>query len=146
LVANLLSFGSNIKDMETTKQSPKVHIDDLHFEHTAWVKELAFYKEELQFFRARLEEVAMRYTSAEVLKGIEHFQNQFYIQSNHLDTLLHDINAHESNIAEYAEEHPIAVDHVLFTDHKPLRECVEIHRDLWSSMKKEYQSYLAKWL
>mgnify|MGYP003984482797 CR=1 FL=1 len=132
--------------MDNTKQSPKVHIDDLHFEHMLWVKELKFFKDELDFFRGRLEEVAKRYTTAEVLKGIEHFQNQFYIQGNNVDTLMHDINLHESKIAQFAESHPIAIDHVLFTDHSPLRDRVETNRDILHDLKKEYQRYLAKWL
>lgn len=132
--------------METKQHKAKVHIDDLHFEHMLWVKELKFYKEELDFFRGRLDEVAKRYTSDEVLKGIERFQNQFYIQGNNLDTLLHDINLHESKIAEFAESHPVAIDHVLFTDHTPLRERIEVNRDILNELKKDYQRYLAKWL
>lgn len=132
--------------MKTTSMAGRVHIDDLHFEHNRWKSELEFFKDEFQFFRARLEEIAARYTSMEVMKELEHFQNQFYIQGNAIDELIHDVNSHEHKIAEYAKEHPIAIDHVLFEDHKPLRDRIERNRELVHELKLEYNRYLAKWM
>tara|TARA_B110000046_G_C12928455_1_gene370375 strand:+ start:318 stop:491 length:174 start_codon:yes stop_codon:yes gene_type:complete len=57
--------------MITSKTSSKLHIADLHFKHTQWNRELKFLKDELKFFVARLEEVAVKYTSMEVLKELE---------------------------------------------------------------------------
>ena len=134
------------KQMNTTTKNERVHIDDLHFEHEQWKRELSFYKNEYKFFEARLEEIASRYTSMEVMKDLEHFQNQIYIHKNAIDELLHNINAHESELSRYAAEHPVAVDHVLFEDHKPLRESVDRNREIVADFKKEYQRYLAKWM
>jgi predicted nucleic acid-binding Zn-ribbon protein len=131
------------KEME---QGPKAHIDDLHFEHEQWKRELNFLKDEYKFFTNRLEEIATRYTKAEVMKELEHFQNQLYIQKNAIDQLLHDINQKEHELASYAEAFPVAVDHVLFDDHKPLREQVNINRDIVTQFKSEYQRFLAKWM
>jgi hypothetical protein len=38
-------------------KSNKVHIDDLHFDHKVWKRELNFYKDELMVFQNRLDEV-----------------------------------------------------------------------------------------
>lgn len=65
--------------MTTNKTNSNLHIEDLHFEHAQWIRELKFLKDELKFFVARLEEVAVRYTSMEVLKELEQFQNKIYI-------------------------------------------------------------------
>ncbi len=127
-------------------RSPRMHIDDLHFEHEQWKRELNFFKEEYKFFTNRLEEIASRYTKAEVMKELEHFQNQLYIQNNAIDQLLHDIKANEHELATYAESHPVAVDRVLFEDHEPLREQVSINRDIVTQFKSEYQRFLAKWM
>jgi len=132
--------------MTTANKQGKAHIDDLHFEHQQWLRELRFYKEELDFFRARLEEIVVRYTSKEVMMDLEHFQNQFYIDGNVIDTLIHDINEHEHVLANYAEKHPVAIDHVLFDDHGPLRDRIERNRELMNEMKKEYLRFLAKWM
>lgn len=132
--------------METTAKQQRVHIDDLHFEHQRWISELKFFKDELKFYKNRLEEIAQRYTTTEVLKGLEHFQNQFYIQGNNLDELIHDLEQHEHELSKFAEANPIAVDHVLFEDHVPMRERVDTNRDIINDLKKEYQRYLAKWM
>jgi predicted RNase H-like nuclease (RuvC/YqgF family) len=124
----------------------KVHIDDLHFEHQAWERELTFFKNELSFFTDRLEEVAARYTSMDVMKDLEKFQNHLMIQGNAIDTLLHDVNEHEHFLAKFSEENPVAVDRVLFDDHGPLRERMETNREIINEFKKDYQRFLAKWM
>ena len=145
-----LTFSPTLCDktnvMTTTTSNQRQHIDDLHFEHAQWLRELRFYKDELKFFTTRLEEVASRYTSMEVLKELEQFQNQLLIESNVLDELIHDTNEHEHYLASYAIENPVAIDHVAFEDHAPLRERVERNRELQNQFKKSYLRFLSKWL
>ena len=124
----------------------RVHIDDLHFEHTRWISELKFYLDELPIFRSRLEEIAKRYTSAEVLAELDQFQNRIYLERNAIDELLHDINLHEKEIAKYAKEHPVAIDHVLFNDHTPLRDRIQTNRKMMDELKREFNRYTAKWM
>jgi len=78
------------------------------------------------------------------MKELEHFQNHIYLQKNAIDELKHKINLQEHELASFAEEHPVAVDRVLFDDHGPLREQVEINRDIVYQFKKDYQRFLAK--
>lgn len=132
--------------MTTTDKMGRVHIDDLHFEHERWRKELDFYKDELPVFQRRLEEVASRYTDQAVLAELDHFVNQFTIQKIAFDELAHDIHAHEATLAKYAKEKPVAVDHVLFEDHEPLRDRMETARKIFADLKIEFNRYLAKWM
>lgn len=132
--------------MPITEKTAKVHLDDLHFEHTLWVNELKFMREELAFFKRRLEEIAARYTDSDVLKELEHFQNQFFIQEQAVHDLIHDIKHHEKAMSQYANEHPVALDHVLFNDHTPIRSRMETTREIMNDLKREYQAYLRKWM
>ena len=132
--------------MTTASTKPTLHIDDLHFEHAHWMRELRFYKDELKFFTDRLEEVASRYTSMVVLKELEQFQNNLLIESNILDELIHDINEHEHYLASFAIENPVAINHVVFEDHAPLRDRIERNRELQNEFKKNYMRFLSKWL
>lgn len=136
----------NKQSMSGSEKIEKVHIDDLHFEHKRWLSELKFYKDELPIFQNRLEEIASRYTNKDVLKEMDHYQNQLYIQGNAMDELIHEINAHEKHLAQYAEEHPIAIDHVLFNDHAPFRDRVETNGKIMGELRKDFQAYLAKWM
>lgn len=137
-----------MKSQTLTKeeQNTRVHIDDLHFEHQQWAREMRFFKDEWAFFKDRLEEIASRYTSMTVMQDLEKFQNQLYIQGNAMDELLHDVNEHEHFLAKYAKENPVAVDRVLFEDHAPLRERIERNRELVHAFKKDYQRFLSKWM
>lgn len=61
-----------------------------------------------------------------------------------MDTLLHDINAHESSLAKYAESRPVAIDHVHFDDHSGLRDRMDRQRDIFGELKKEFFDFLRK--
>ena len=137
-----------MKSQTLTKEEQKsrMHIDDLHFEHQQWVREMRFFEDEWIFFKDRLEEIASRYTSLKVMQELEKFQNQLYIQGNAMDELIHEVNEHEHFLAKYAEENPVAIDRVLFEDHAPLRERVKRNRELVHEFKKDYQRFLSKWL
>lgn len=122
----------------------KVYISDLHFEHIAWNSELSFQKDELKIFENRLEEVASRWTKKEVLIQVEHFQNNFIRHNEVIDTLKHNINSHEKELADFAEDHPVAVDHAHFKDHTSLRDEVETQRKLYEALKTDFLRFLTQ--
>jgi hypothetical protein len=119
-----------------------IYINDLHFEHKLWIRQLEFERDELKIFGGRLEEVVSRWTDKEVLRKAEHFQNMFIRHHEVLDTLIHDINAHEQTIIEQAKDHPVAIDHVHFKDHPELRDKVETQNKLYTELKTEFLNYL----
>jgi len=121
-----------------------IYLSDLHFEHQTWKKELAFQKDELVFFKKRLEEVVPRYTDKTVLAKAEQFQNQMIRHGEVVDTLVHDINAHEHELSDFAQEHPIALDHVHFDDHTSLRSKMESQRTIYADFKQQYFRYLTE--
>jgi hypothetical protein len=68
----------------------KAKIYDQHAENTEWTSKLNFYKDDIKIMTGRLEEVASKNSSKEVLAQVEHFQNQLIIQRNNID-LFHEI-------------------------------------------------------
>lgn len=131
--------------MKETKEKPK-HIDSLHFEHEVWKKRMEFYKIELQFFTERLEEIVSRYTDKEVLKGIEHFQNQFILQRDLIDRFTHDIKMHEEELVKEVNSNPVAVDHRLLEDHPEERDRYNTFIKLYDELKSEFLDFLRKWM
>ena len=125
-------------------QNKNVYLSDLHFEHTTWKRELLFEKEELDFLKRRLEEVVPKYTAQDVLSKAEQLQNKLIVHHEVLDILIHDINAHEHGLSTFAEAHPIAIDHVHFTDHVGLRERVESQRVIYTAFKKDFFRFLTE--
>ncbi len=121
-----------------------IYLADLHFEHKQWSKELLFWGDEIKTYQNRLEEVVSRWTDKDILAQLEHFQNQFILHQEVMDILLHDINAHESELAKFAEAHQVAIDHVHFEDHSGFRTRMDRQRELYNDMKKEFFSFLRK--
>ena len=123
-----------------------IYLSDLHFEHQTWKSELTFQKDELETFNSRLEEVVPRYTETTVLAHSEQFQNQIIRHNEVLDELIHDINAHEHTLSEYAKDHPVAIDHVHFDDHGGLREKIETQKEIYAAFKKKFFRFLTKYM
>ena len=121
-----------------------IHISDLHFEHVLWNSDLSFQRDELKIFQNRLEEVAPRYTNEDILKKVDHFQNNFTRHLEVLDILQHDIKMHETELSTFAKEHPVAVDHVHFSDHGGLRDRIETQQEIYSTLKKEFTRFLTE--
>jgi len=130
--------------MTTTKRGKT--IDDLHFEHQLWKAEAKFYEDELKIYQKRLEEIVSKYTREEVLKQIEHFQNQFQIENQQLNRLSHDVNVHEKRLANFAKDNPETSDLRLLPDHKIMHDKLETFRKIYVELKKEFSNFLIAWL
>ena len=132
--------------MSNNTETKHVYLKDLHFEHKVWLNELKFYKEEVAIFEHRLDELVVRYTKMEVLAKLEQFQNQFIREKEVIDELRHSIKQHENGLAQFAEEHPIAIDHHYFNDHTGLRDEFVRFRELFAELKHEFLKYLAEYM
>jgi hypothetical protein len=118
------------------------HIDDLHFEHQLWLSELNLFADELNIYVNRLTEISAKNTGEEIRKKIEHFQNQFILQKQQLDILNHDIKLHEQLLSSFAKEHPIAIDHHLFSGHTETAGKVATYRSIYNSLKQAFGKFL----
>lgn len=132
--------------MANTTAKDFAYLSDLHYEHRLWRNELNFYKEELNILQERLGEIVSKNTHNEVEAGVESFQNRFDLQRDHISDIKHRIKKHEQFLAGFAKDHPIAVDHVHFTDHAAIREDFEHFRELYREMKEQFNHFAVKWL
>lgn len=123
-----------------------IFLKDLHYEHNLWRNELRFYKEELGILDNRLKEILSKNTGDEAEANAESYQNRFDIQRERISDLKHRIKGHEQHLVDYAENHPIAIDHVHFTDHAALREEMEQFRKLYAELKESFNRFAVKWM
>ena len=122
----------------------RITLSDLHFEHTLWNNELDFYKDELSFLEARLNELSAKYSQQEVSKQIEHFQNQFMLQRENIHNLQHKIEAHEKNLVLFAQNNPTAIENHSFQSHRPFREQMDKQRTIYHDLKKEFFAFMER--
>jgi uncharacterized membrane protein YgaE (UPF0421/DUF939 family) len=124
----------------------KAFIYDQHLENQDWLKRLDFYKEDLSILRERLDEVTSKNNHVNFLKSVEHFQNQFIIQRNHIDELAHQIKVNENILVAQIEDNPIAVDHRKVESHDAEAEFMGFFEKNFAELRAEFNVFLAKWM
>ena len=120
--------------------------EDLHFEHQQWRSEIAFWEDELKSFNSRLGELVKRWSKIEVLKQLEHFQNEFILHQGIIEDLLEDIEIHETRIAAQTKTEHDMLDVVLVKKHLEFRHKMETQRQIYADLKKEFFSFLSKYM
>jgi NAD-dependent SIR2 family protein deacetylase len=113
-------------------------------EYLEWQNTLGFYKDELGIFKKRLTEVAAKNTSKEIMQMVEHFQNQFLIQTENIDILHHDINAYQDAVAKEIQQHAGHVNTTQLASHDLLKKRFENEEKVFTGIKKEFAGFLSK--
>lgn len=121
----------------------RAHMGEIHQNFTTWMKNLAFCKDELATWQNRLDEVVTRNNNAEVLKQVEHFQNQFIRQREVMDILNHDLKLADAALAQNAAENPVASDRRLFEQPVGLQDQVETFEKIYGELKTEFEKFLS---
>ena len=103
---------------------------DLHFEHETWSRELDFWKDEIESFQNRLNELVMKYTDKDMYASIEKFQNQFDIQEEALNKIRNHILMHEANMSDHYQKDEDSMNRDLVKKHVVIRDHMEIQRGI----------------
>jgi hypothetical protein len=72
---------------------------DFHSEHKKWDSALSFYQDEIKTYENRLQEIADKNTSSDIIKSVEQFQNRFIVQKRNIAKLKNHIQKHEIALA-----------------------------------------------
>jgi ribosomal protein L10 len=115
-------------------------------EHSEWRSSLGFYKDELVVYKNRLTEIAGKNTANETMQQVEHFQNQFVLHIEAIDTLNHDINGHLNGMADAMKEHAGHVTQEQLAEHARLKERFETEDKMFVELKHEFTQFSAKWM
>ncbi len=121
----------------------RAHMGEIHQNFTSWMKSLAFCKDELATWQNRLDEVASRNNNSEILKQVEHFQNQFIRQREVIDILNHDLKLADAALAQNAAENPVASDRRLFEQPEGLKDQFETFEKIYGELKAEFEKFLS---
>ena len=112
--------------------------------HEEWKNTLGFYKDELNVFKHRLIEIVAKNTGKEIMQMVEHFQNQFLVQSENIDILRHDINEHLKRMATEIQLHAGHIDKEELPVHFLLKDRYENEQKIFTELKEEFQQFLSK--
>lgn len=117
-----------------------------HEENKEWVSSLSFYKDDVKILTGRLQQVASKNTSKDVLVLVEHFQNQLLIQKGQIDILNHAINIQNDAISSEIKKNDVAIDHRKIEDHSALRENMKSFEMIFKSLRVDLMGFLGKWM
>jgi hypothetical protein len=124
----------------------KATIYTQHEENKEWTSKLTFYKDEIKILTGRVEELASKNTSNEVLVGVERFQNQLIIQRNNIDEILHLVKLNEEALIAEINANPIAVDHRKVEYHAKEKDMVESFEKNFKELRAEFNEFASKWM
>lgn len=119
---------------------------NMHFEHKQWKGELFFWEDELKSFKNRLSELVSRWTDKEVLAQLEHYQNEFVLHNEVIDTLQHEINIHETEMAEHSKKGEDVLNTHFVKNHLEFRNRMETQRQIYADLKKGFFRFLSKYM
>jgi hypothetical protein len=118
----------------------------MHLICQEWTRTLQFYKTEIPFFKKRLEEVVNKNTGEDVLKQVEHFENEFKIMNNNLDELLHDVNLKQDALMKGAMDKPNFINVKMIDTNGDLEALIDFTEIEFSKTKKDFYRFLSNTL
>jgi hypothetical protein len=122
----------------------KDSIAHVHMLCEEWMRELAFYKSEIPYLRKRLEEIASKNTSAEIMKEVDHYENKFKIQSTHIDELIHDVKLKNESLLKEAAAKPNYINvKMIEADHNLLDLMSDTSSDFYQT-KSSFYKFLSR--
>ena len=115
-------------------------------DHSAWLKSLDFYDEEFDILENRLVGIVKKNNGQEAMAGVEHFQNQFIVQRNNIDELMHSIKEHDAKVAADVKVHAGKIETELVNEHNRLHEQVDTFEKIVKDLRQEFNSFLSRWI
>ena len=125
----------------------KVSITHVSNEHSDWMRSLDFYKQEIRILKTRLTEIAGKNTHIDVLKQVEHFENQFKVQTDNTQRLMHDIKHNLKTVAKEAEASKAGyIDGALLVQHNTLGQNYETEQKIINELRHSFNEFAAEWM
>lgn len=131
----------------STKAARRVSITHVNNSHSTWLRSLDFYKSELNILKGELAEIAVKNTHKDVRKEVEHYENQFKVQTENIDTLVHDIKKNVANIAAEAHDgHAGHIEGKLLAQHDNFEKKFEDEEKVINELRHNFQRFAADWM
>lgn len=132
--------------VETLPAESRMILKDLSFDHELWDNEMKYFRNELEIFDHRLEEIVSRSESRDFLREFEHFQNQFIRQNEVWDILNQKVRKHRKKLMRNLADVQSDPKHEYFEEHKMLREEFDTFVRIYTDVKNKFFVFLDKYL
>jgi hypothetical protein len=116
-------------------------MSEIHEENLTWINNLRFYENEISVMNARLEEVASRNKSYEVMAQVEHFQNQFIRQREVVDEIKHHVRVSDRVLYDSVQGIAGSSESRLFYSHDGLKDSYDTFEKLYYELKDDFEHF-----
>ena len=125
----------------------KISITHMSNAHSDWLRGLDFYKQEIKILRKRLTEIAGKNTSPEILKEIEHFENQFDIQTENIHKLSHEIKTNVKIASQEAKKSNAGyIEGLLLDQHNILGQRFLSEEKTVNEIRQSFNQFASVWM
>jgi hypothetical protein len=130
--------------METLEKISIAHVSN---SHSDWLRALSFYKDEIGILRNRLTDIAGKNSSREVMRNVEHFENQFKLQKDNIQVLSHDIKQNIKSIKkELLDSSAGYIDGELADQHFAFNDKFSGEEKVINELRREFNEFAAQWM
>jgi len=125
----------------------KISITHVSNEHNSWLRGLDFYKTEINILKGYLTEIAKKNTGPDVMREVEHFENQFTVQQEKIDALNHSIVSNLNHISREAQRSSVHyIDGALLTDHTILGQKYNTEERIANDLRHSFRRFAEQWM
>ena len=122
----------------------KVSIQSLHHETKDALRQVQFYKEEMNILVKRIEEVAAKNTATDVMAQVEHFQNKFNLYQVECHDLNHELEVRLEKVQHLATEMPTHTNEKFVEENEELQNKVDSFVNAFNGTRRELNKFLSK--
>lgn len=119
-------------------------IRELHFDHELWLAEMDFWKQEIDILDKYLAAVIVSLSDTDSRGEVDHFQNQFFIQRNFINSLKNDVKAQEKLISLLEKDiNNRQLQQKKADDEYEIRDKMLTNEKLYSELKLSFKKWLS---
>ena len=123
---------------------PATTVFSLHKEYNESISELNFYKREINTFQQRLAQLAMQSEPVEVRANLEQIQNQFILEKEVVDELIHKLHDSEKQLVGFVKEvSGLGLENMNMDNRPNLREDMHTFRKIYFDLKSRFKTFAA---
>lgn len=119
-------------------------IRELHFDHELWLAEMDFWRQEIDILDKYLAAVIVSLSDTDSRGEVDHFQNQFFIQRNFINSLKNDVKAQEKLISSLEKDiNNRQLQQKKADDEYEIRDKMLTNEKLYSELKVSFKKWLS---
>jgi len=117
-------------------------ISQLTAECNTWRQQMRNYREEIMHLKNQLRQIALKVTTHDQLRDVDHYENQFHIQLINIHDLKHSIKVHDYKTTVANAENK--VNHTTLAEHEHLFAEYRRLQHLLDELKDRFHQFISK--